>query len=165
MIGNLARRREQNENEAMEQTDRRQRTYRGLTLSDHMDRFVTGDGAPRTPEQAEVLTRIDPTLDRPVILFQDVIDILHGAMLAVVGQIACGLKRGNGGWISGVLVGVDDPRLRMVLTAQGFGQKALSRCCIGSVQLTASTKTDRDLREDRDGRKSGRQETAGTTHR
>jgi hypothetical protein len=35
----------------------------------------------------------------------------------------------------------------------------------GSVQLTASTKTERDLREDRDGRKSGRQETAGTTHR
>jgi hypothetical protein len=35
----------------------------------------------------------------------------------------------------------------------------------GSVQLTASTKTDRDLREDRDGRKSCRQETAGTTHR
>jgi hypothetical protein len=35
---------------------------------------------------------------------------------------------------------------------------------IGSVQLTASTKIDRDLREDRDGRKSGRQETAGTTH-
>jgi len=31
----------------------------------------------------------------------------------------------------------------------------------GSVQLTASTKTDRDLREDWDGRKSGRQETAG----
>jgi hypothetical protein len=35
----------------------------------------------------------------------------------------------------------------------------------GSVQLTASTKTDRDLREERDGRKTGRQETAGTTHR
>jgi hypothetical protein len=32
---------------------------------------------------------------------------------------------------------------------------------IGSVQLTAFTKTDRDLREDWDGRKSGRQETAG----
>src|SRR5580704_9311967 len=31
----------------------------------------------------------------------------------------------------------------------------------GSVQLTASTKTDRDLREDWDGRKSGRQEAAG----
>jgi hypothetical protein len=35
----------------------------------------------------------------------------------------------------------------------------------GSVQLTASTKTDNVLREDWDGRKSGRQETAGTTHR
>ena len=38
-----------------------------------------------------------------------------------------------------------------------FKQERLS----GSVQLTASTKTDRDLREDWDGRKSGRQETAG----
>ncbi len=35
----------------------------------------------------------------------------------------------------------------------------------GSVQLTASTKTDRDLREDWDGRRSPRQETADTTHR
>ena len=77
-----------------------------------------------------MLARADPTLDRPVILFQDVIEILHGAVLAVVGQIACGLEHGNGGWISGVLVAVDDPRLRMVLTAQGFGQKALSRYCI-----------------------------------
>jgi hypothetical protein len=51
-------------------------------------------------------------------------------VLAVIGQIACGLEHGNGGWISGVLVAVDDPRLRMVLTAQGFGQKALSCCCI-----------------------------------
>jgi hypothetical protein len=67
---------------------------------------------------------------RPVILFQDIIEILHGAVSAVVGQIACVLEHGNGGWISGVLVAIDDPRLRMVLSAQGFGQKALSRCCI-----------------------------------
>src|SRR5580700_9492196 len=85
-----------------------------------MNRFVTGNGAPRTPERAEMLARVDPTLDRPVILFQDIIEILHGAMLAVVGQIACGLEHGNGGWISGVLVAIDDPRLRMVLNAQGF---------------------------------------------
>src|SRR5271170_7968318 len=81
-----------------------------------------------------MLARVDPMLDRPVILFQDVIEILHGAVLAVVGQIACGLEHGNGGWISGVLVAVDDPRLRMVLTAQGYAQKALSRCCIGFSQ-------------------------------
>ena len=77
-----------------------------------------------------MLARVDPTLNRPVILFQDVIEILHGAVLAIVGQIACGLEHGNGGWISGVLVAVDDPRRGMVLTAQGFCQKALSRCCI-----------------------------------
>jgi hypothetical protein len=90
-----------------------------------MNRFVTGDGASRTPERAEMLARVDPTLDRPVILFQDIIEILHGAVLAVASQIACGLEHGNGGWISGVFVAVDDPRLRMVLTAQGFPQKAL----------------------------------------
>jgi hypothetical protein len=39
-------------------------------------------------------------------------------VLAVVGQIACGLEYGNGGWVSGVLVAVDDPRFRMVRTTQ-----------------------------------------------
>ena len=77
-----------------------------------------------------MLARVDPTLDRPMILFQDVIEILYGAMLAVAGQIACGLEYGNGGRISSVLVGVDDPRRRMILPAQGFGQKALGRHCI-----------------------------------
>jgi hypothetical protein len=131
MIGPLSRRSEQTENKAMEQTDPwRQRTSRGLTFADHVHGLVAGNCAPRKPERAEMLTGVDPTLDRPVILFQDVIEILYGAVLAVVGQIACGLEYGNGGWISGVLVAVDDPRFRMVLTAQGFGQKALSRCCI-----------------------------------
>ena len=77
-----------------------------------------------------MLARVDPTLDRPVILFQDVIEILHGAVFAVVGQIACGLEHGNGWWISGVLVAIDHPRRGVVLTAQGLSQKALSRCCI-----------------------------------
>ena len=44
-----------------------------------MDRIVTGDGEPRTPERAEMLARVDPTLDRPVILFQDVMEILYAA--------------------------------------------------------------------------------------
>jgi hypothetical protein len=46
--------------------------------ANHMNRFVTGDGAPRTPKRAEMLARVDPTLDRPVILFQDIIEILYG---------------------------------------------------------------------------------------
>src|SRR6202790_2658089 len=42
---------------------------------------------------------------------------------------------------------------------RSFGGKMVS------VRLTASTKTDRDLREIWDGRKSGRQETAGAAYR
>ena len=81
MIGNLVRRREQTENEAVNYTDlRTRRTPVRLAFANYMNRFVTGDGAPRTPERVEMLARVDPTLDRPVILFQAVIEILHGAV-------------------------------------------------------------------------------------
>jgi hypothetical protein len=40
------------------------------------------------------------------------------------------MRLGNGRPISSVLVGIDYPWRRMVLPAQGFGQKALSRYCI-----------------------------------
>src|SRR5258707_11194006 len=92
-----------------------------------MNRFVTSDGAPRTPERAEMLARVDPTLDRPVILFQDVIEILHRAVLAVVGQIACGLEHGNGGWVNGGLVPVDVPPRPMGLQTPRFCQQNLRR--------------------------------------
>jgi len=46
-----------------------------------------------------------------VILFQVAIEILRWAVLAIVGQIACGLQPGNRGRVSGVLVGVDDTRM------------------------------------------------------
>ena len=37
----------------------------------------------------------------------------------------------NNGWrIAGMLVGIDYPRRRMVLPAQGFGQKALGGGCV-----------------------------------
>jgi len=44
-------------------------------------------------------------------LFQVAIEILRWAVLAIVGQIACGLQPGNRGRVSGVLVGVDDTRM------------------------------------------------------
>jgi hypothetical protein len=51
-------------------------------------------------------------------------------MAAVLLQNTVGLELHDGRWITGVLVGVDDPRRRMVLSAQGPGEKALSRCCV-----------------------------------
>jgi hypothetical protein len=51
MIGNLARRSAQTENEAVHQTDlRTRRTPARLTFADHMNRFIAGDCAPRSPE-------------------------------------------------------------------------------------------------------------------
>ena len=76
-----------------------------------------------------MLTRADPTLDRPVILFQYIVEILHGAMLAILHQSALGFELYDGRRVSGLLLGVDDPREGMVRTSQGFGQKALGGGC------------------------------------
>ena len=71
-----------------------------------------------------------PAFDGPVILFQDVIKILHRSMSTLLFQNTAGFELNDGWRISSVLVGVDDPRHGMVLPAQGFGQKALGRRCI-----------------------------------
>jgi hypothetical protein len=67
----------------------------------------------------------DPALDGPVILFQDVVKVLHRTMSTVLLQSALGFESYDGWRVSGVLVGVDDPRVRTVLSAQGFAEKAL----------------------------------------
>ena len=71
-----------------------------------------------------------PAFDGPVILFQDVIKILHWSMSTLLFQNTAGFELNDGWRISSVLGGVDDPRRGMVLLAQGFGQKALGRRCI-----------------------------------
>src|SRR6202790_1631702 len=91
-----------------------------------MNRFIAGDRAPSSPEGTKMLTRADPTLDRPVILFQYIVEILHRAMLAILHQSVLGFELYDGWRVSGLLVGVDDPRVGMVRTSQGFGQKGLA---------------------------------------
>ena len=67
----------------MEQTDlRTRRTPAPLAFADHMNRFIASDRTPRGPKRSEVLTRVDPSLDRAVVLFQDVIEVRHRPMLA-----------------------------------------------------------------------------------
>jgi len=68
-----------------------------------------------------------PAFDRPVVLLQNIVEILHRSMLAILGQSALGFELYDGSRVSSVLVGVDHPRSRMVCTSQGFGQKALGR--------------------------------------
>ena len=122
---------EHTNNEAMEQTDlRTHRTPTRLAFADHMHRLVTGDRAPSSPEGAKMLACAHPAFDRPVVLLQNIVEILHRSMPAILLQSTRGFEPHDGCWITGVLVGVDYARRRMVLSAQGFGEKALSRCCV-----------------------------------
>jgi hypothetical protein len=72
-----------------------------------------------------MLTGADPSLDRPMILFQYIVEILHRPMSTVLLQSALGFELYDGWRVGGVLVGVDDPRVRMVRASQGFGEEAL----------------------------------------
>ena len=53
-----------------------------------------------------MLTRVHPTLDRAVILFQHVIKILHRSVLTVLLQNTVGFELNDGWRISSVLVGI-----------------------------------------------------------
>ena len=77
-----------------------------------------------------MLAGVNPAVDRPVILFKDIVEVLHRSMSAVPLQSSLGLELHDGWRITGVLVGVDYPRRRMVRSAQRFGEKALGRRCI-----------------------------------
>src|SRR5271166_3398836 len=70
-----------------------------------MDRFVAGDRAPSSPERAKMLACAYPTLDRPMILFQNVVEILHRSMPAILFQSLLGFEPHDGRWITGVFVG------------------------------------------------------------
>jgi hypothetical protein len=55
-----------------------------------------------------------------MILFQGVIEILYGAVLAILRKGTFGFELNDGRRISSVLVGVDDSRLGMVRACQNF---------------------------------------------
>jgi hypothetical protein len=48
----------------------------------------------------------------------------------------------DGWWITGVLVGVDYAWRRMIFSAQGFVETALSRCCVA---FSREKKVDRRI--------------------
>jgi len=65
-----------------------------------------------------------PAFDGPVILFQNIIEVLYRSMKTILLQSTLGFEPLDGWWITGVLVGVDDPRPGVVLTAQGFDSES-----------------------------------------
>jgi hypothetical protein len=66
-------------------------------------------------------------LDGPVVLLQDIIEVLHRPVLAAGVQRSFTLELSDRGRVSRMPIGVDDTRRGMVLLTQSFGQEAL--CC------------------------------------
>jgi hypothetical protein len=60
MIGNLVRRSEKTEDEAVQQNGHSTRhTFARLAFANHMDRLVAGDRAPSSPERTKMLADAD----------------------------------------------------------------------------------------------------------
>ena len=63
-----------------------------------------------------------------MVLFQDVIEVLYRTVQTILLKDAFGFELRDRRRITGVLVGIDYAGRGMVLSVQGFRQKALSRC-------------------------------------
>jgi hypothetical protein len=86
-----------------------------------------------------------------VILFQNIIEVLHRSMSAILLQSTLGFEPLDGWWITSVLVGIGYARRRMVLSAQGFGEKALRCCCVA---LSRQKEVDRRTASPKNSQKS-----------
>ena len=102
----------------MEQTDPRRRTSARLAFADHVDYLVAGQRAPGSPKRTETLAGVNPPLDGPVVLLQDIIEVRHRPVLAAGVQRSFTLELSDGGRVSRMPIGVDDTRRGMVLLTQ-----------------------------------------------
>jgi hypothetical protein len=63
----------------MDQTDpSRRRTSARLAFADHVDYLVAGQRAPGSPKRTETLAGVNPPLDGPMFLLQDIIEVRPG---------------------------------------------------------------------------------------
>jgi hypothetical protein len=83
-----------------------------------MDCFIAGDRTPGSPKRAEMLAGAYPALDRPMILFQDVIEILHRSMPAILRQSLLGFEPHDGRGITGVLNRLSGRKLLQASTVE-----------------------------------------------
>jgi len=127
-------------NKAVKQTDLRTHlTAARLAFVDHVDYLVAGQRAPGSPKRTEALAGVNPPLDGPVVLLQDIIEVGHRPVLAAGVQRSFTLELSDRGRVSCMPIGVDDTRRGMVLLTQGFSQEAL---CCGHVLLGREEKVE-----------------------
>jgi hypothetical protein len=92
-----------------------------------VDYLVAGQRAPGSPKRTETLAGLNPPLDDPAVLLQDIIEVWHRAVLAAGVHRSFTLELSDRGRVRAVTVGVDDTRHEAALPSQGFRQEAL--CC------------------------------------
>src|ERR1700704_5019063 len=80
-----------------------------LPLSDRLHRFVSLDRSPSSPKGPKALARPHSPLDRSMVLFQDVVQVLHRSQLASPPQRAFGFQLFNDWRVRGIFIHIDHP--------------------------------------------------------
>src|SRR5271167_1083626 len=102
-----------------------------LPLPDHMDCFVALNRSPRRLEFSEALLGIHSTFDGSMILFENVVQVLHRSVSTAVAQRAFLLTVGDRGAVDRRQISVDHSRLEM-----GSIAKRLAKQPLGSIGVT-----------------------------
>ena len=93
-----------------------------LSLSQHVDRFITLNRSSRRLELAESLLGVHPSFDRSMVLFDDVVQILHGPVPAATSESPFLLNSRDRRGVDGGQIRVDDARLWMRPIAQSLAE-------------------------------------------
>src|SRR5208283_930006 len=96
-----------------------------LPLPDHVDCFIALNRSPSCLEFSEALLGVHATFDGSMILFQNVIQVLHRSVSAAVAQRPFLLSVGDRGAVNRCQVGVDHSRLGMGSIAERLAKQAL----------------------------------------
>src|SRR5664280_801793 len=104
-----------------------------LPLPDHVDCFVALNRSPSCLEFSEALFGVHSTFDGSMILFQNVVQVLHRSVATAVAQRPFLLTVADRGAINRCQVGVAHSRLGMgsiadCLTIQALGSIGVAKC-------------------------------------
>jgi hypothetical protein len=103
-----------------------------LIFSQDVDCFITLDGPSGRLEIAESLLGVHAPLDGSVILFQDIVQVLHGPVPISTAKCPFLLHLRDGGAVDRCKVRIEDAWLRMrrileSLTKQAFGRVGVTQ--------------------------------------
>src|SRR5438270_3209702 len=97
-----------------------------------MNDLVPLDRPPGPVKGSEPLAGVDPSFDRSMILFHNIVRVRTGATATTTAQFALLLQFRDNLGIGGIAVHVDDPGARVTDSSQGLPEKALGGSSIPS---------------------------------